>query len=447
MLMLAGAAMGQCREPRWTEEFSTPERGLIYDGGAWPGDGYALQVYEGGPGGRWLYVGGFFRAAGPVQTNAIARWDGKHWSDVGGGLGPQDCVVTGMGIHDPDGPGPQPPVLIVVGNFNSAGGQPVSNVAAFDGARWSPFGSIDTAAYYQCPVVDYDADGSGPLLPAAILARSTVRRFDGTNWTTIPGSPGGILALAVYDEDGDGPLSPALFAGSDITPGLYKWDGTTWSVVGGGLSRSAEHRCCALRVIDEDGPGPMRPMLWAGGTFTTAGGVPVSNIARWDGQQWSAIGGGLAGQVEDIVAVDYTGVPGSPTVFATTTFNESIARWDGVSWSIVGQADSANAIFVLHQLAAFDDGDGQPALYFVAAALRHVNQTPSYGIARFACACYANCDASTAEPTLNVNDFVCFMSRFAGGESYANCDASTVPPVLNVNDFLCFQSRFVAGCR
>jgi hypothetical protein len=29
---------------------------------------------------------------------------------------------------------------------------------------------------------------------------------------------------------------------------------------------------------------------------------------------------------------------------------------------------------------------------------------------------------------------------------YANCDGSTSPPILNVNDFLCFQSKFAAGC-
>ncbi len=61
-------------------------------------------------------------------------------------------------------------------------------------------------------------------------------------------------------------------------------------------------------------------------------------------------------------------------------------------------------------------------------------------------ACYANCDSSTTPPTLNVNDFVCFLNRFAAGDPYANCDASTTPPTLNVNDFVCFLNRFAAGC-
>jgi hypothetical protein len=61
-------------------------------------------------------------------------------------------------------------------------------------------------------------------------------------------------------------------------------------------------------------------------------------------------------------------------------------------------------------------------------------------------ACYPNCDNSTTPPVLNVNDFICFQSAFAAGNTYANCDHSTTPPVLNVNDFICFQSAFAAGC-
>jgi hypothetical protein len=64
-----------------------------------------------------------------------------------------------------------------------------------------------------------------------------------------------------------------------------------------------------------------------------------------------------------------------------------------------------------------------------------------------AAGCYPNCDQSTAEPILNVNDFACFINRYAAGNSYANCDGSTVEPVLNVNDFACFINLYAAGCR
>jgi hypothetical protein len=69
--------------------------------------------------------------------------------------------------------------------------------------------------------------------------------------------------------------------------------------------------------------------------------------------------------------------------------------------------------------------------------------------------CYANCDSSTTPPILNVEDFTCFVSKFAEGIAlppaqqlthYANCDNGTTHPVLNVEDFTCFITRFAAGC-
>ena len=64
-----------------------------------------------------------------------------------------------------------------------------------------------------------------------------------------------------------------------------------------------------------------------------------------------------------------------------------------------------------------------------------------------AAACYANCDDSSTPPILNVNDFVCFQSRFVAGDTWANCDGSTAAPILNVADFVCFMNRYAAGCE
>jgi probable HAF family extracellular repeat protein len=69
--------------------------------------------------------------------------------------------------------------------------------------------------------------------------------------------------------------------------------------------------------------------------------------------------------------------------------------------------------------------------------------------------CYANCDASTTPPILNIEDFTCFISDFAAASQlphnqqlnhYANCDHSNTAPVLNVEDFACFINKFAAGC-
>jgi hypothetical protein len=69
--------------------------------------------------------------------------------------------------------------------------------------------------------------------------------------------------------------------------------------------------------------------------------------------------------------------------------------------------------------------------------------------------CYANCDGSTVEPVLNVDDFTCFINAYANAQTlpheqqvtaYANCDGSTTAPALNVDDFTCFINRYALGC-
>jgi hypothetical protein len=69
--------------------------------------------------------------------------------------------------------------------------------------------------------------------------------------------------------------------------------------------------------------------------------------------------------------------------------------------------------------------------------------------------CYANCDGSTVEPVLNVDDFTCFINEYAQAQTlpheqqvthYANCDGSTIAPALNVDDFTCFINRYAQGC-
>ena len=48
-------------------------------------------------------------------------------------------------------------------------------------------------------------------------------------------------------------------------------------------------RSCRVNALAVSGTN-----LYAGGYFTTAGGVPANNIAKWDGSAWSALGSGMA---------------------------------------------------------------------------------------------------------------------------------------------------------
>jgi hypothetical protein len=86
--------------------------------------------------------------------------------------------------------------------------------------------------------------------------------------------------------------------------------------------------------------------LYAGGFFTNAGGVSATNIAKWDGSEWSALGPGLGSGLG-------TGFPSDDQVYALAVSGtnlyaggifaqsgeivvNSIARWDGNAWAPMG---------------------------------------------------------------------------------------------------------------
>lgn len=197
-----------------------------------------------------------------------------------------------------------------------------------------------------------------------------------------------VNALATFD-DGTG---PALYAGghsmfiegSLATPHLLKWDGTNWSIVPGdpqGLSvRSL--------AVHDDGSGTA---LFVGGAFTLAGGAPANAIARWNGATWAALAGGITGGVTfpSVHALCVFDEGDGPKLFAGGQFvnaggvaTGSLARWDGGGWTTVGQGLSAGpAVGIVHALAVFDRGDG-PALY-VAGGFALAGQGGNLSIARW----------------------------------------------------------------
>jgi len=115
-------------------------------------------------------------------------------------------------------------------------------------------------------------------------------------------------------------------AGGVTVNNIAKWNGSSWSALGSGTSAS-------VRVLAIDPSGN----LYAGGTFTTAGGVTVNKIAKWDGSSWSALGSGMDGAVRAL-AIDPSGNLYAGGEFSTAggvTVN-NIAKWNGSSWSALG---------------------------------------------------------------------------------------------------------------
>ncbi|MCP4657767.1 MAG: hypothetical protein GY856_20355, partial [bacterium] len=201
-------------------------------------------VYDDGDG-EALYAGGWFRTAGGTAVNHIAKWDGTAWSALrgSGGTG-TDGAVYALAVYD-DGTGE---ALYAGGWFRTAGGVEANLVAKWDGTAWSaltaPGGAgIDGQVVQALAVYD---DGSGEALYAAGrlttaggITANRILKWDVSVLTTrrpAGDAPfhGGTLAWAVYD-DGTG---EALYAAGRFTAAggievnhVARWDGTTWTTL------------------------------------------------------------------------------------------------------------------------------------------------------------------------------------------------------------------------
>jgi len=115
-------------------------------------------------------------------------------------------------------------------------------------------------------------------------------------------------------------------AGLLTTTNIAAWDGNNWSLVGG--AKGPDNRVISMASYQGD--------LYIGGDFTTVGIVPANQIARWDGTDWFEVGGGVSSQFW-------------PSVMAMTVFEDRlvvggwfthaggkevsyIAAWDGAAW-------------------------------------------------------------------------------------------------------------------
>jgi hypothetical protein len=134
-----------------------------------------------------------------------------------------------------------------------------------------------------------------------------------------------------------------LVAGGDFTTAggvsanrIARWDGSSWSPLGSGVSAGTSGGYIAALAVLPNGD------LVAGGWFSSAGGVSANRIARWDGSSWAALGSGVNGGVGAIAVLPNGDLVASGSFFtAGSVAANQIARWNGSSWAALGSGIAA----------------------------------------------------------------------------------------------------------
>lgn len=242
-------------------------------------------------------------------------------------------------------------VLYAGGRFFNAGGVTARNVARWDGNAWSALGS---GISDQVTALAVDDAGRVYATSGGFMSFSSgVQVWNGTSWSNVGSSFFG-EPLALLAANGK------VFAGGDFSSAggvsaqnVAQWNGSTWSSLGSGLNNT-------VRALAADRNGA----IYAGGDFTTAGGQPANRVAKWDGTTWSALGSGVDGSVSSLVSDDYGNLyaAGAFTTAGGQPANR-VAKWDGANWSAVGTGMETTVT----ELAITDSGDLYAGGAFISA--------------------------------------------------------------------------------
>jgi hypothetical protein len=297
---------------------------------------------------------------------------------VSGFDAPENALVGhsfGGASFDPDGPGPNPPMLYVYGDIGRAGAiEPgVQGVVGWNGSDWVDAGLNANGKIRGMRVLDL---GNGPevyvwgaFTEIGGISAQHIAKWDGTTWSTMGsgvGVPLGRVSLVSWDRDGDGPEDPVLIvsnfdsAGGLPCSGIAQWDGTTWSDLGVAWGVST-----GVRSYDEDGDGPESPKLFA--AVDMKGGC---NTTEWlyshDDSQWIGFGAAYGFQASVVATHDPDG-DGHEEELLLVSFDycfdpdpdrpaERLGGWDGSTWRDLGVPEGLFGAIVSADL----DGDGPP---------------------------------------------------------------------------------------
>ena len=315
------------------------------------GSGVSERVFALAAIGTELYVGGRFTQAGGAPANRIARYDTSQagdagWSALGSGTNTDPVALAAIGTD-----------LYVAGSFRIAGELDANRVAVYDttqvgDAGWAALGSGTAAnrgpvnALAALGDVLYVGGGSWDSAggrPAQNIAAYDTTETGDAGWRGLAsGINGEVNALAIRGNElfvgGSFTIAGDVLANNVAAWDMTQPDGTGWRALGGGTDRAVD----ALAFIGSD--------LYVGGRFLRVGDL-VSGpfffaIAAYDTTQtgndgWFALGNGINGRVDALAAIGTDLYVGGQFGQAGGAPAGNVARYDttqigNAGWSILG---------------------------------------------------------------------------------------------------------------
>ncbi len=312
-----------------------------------------------------IYAGGTFSTIGGITAYSLAYWDGTQWSPVSG-LDSTTENVTKMAFDDESG---QLIIIFQNGNCQTVARRNPPMWFFNDMCRHGPIGAMEFISTDSVAIAGWDPNAGQVLY---ICTPNTIHLWTAPSYAsvalndvyTLHSNHSGTLmiggnfssscrcgmkiwngesmdtaftgtSIRTLTQD----INGELFAGGDKT--LKKLTGSGWVPIGGGMRL---RDTIFSIVIDKNGN------LYAGGTFSFAGGVSARNVARWDGYSWHPLGKGLVETVSTL-ALNSKG-----ELFAATRAigTGGVHRWTDAEWEPIPDAYYSHPVLEL----CIDKSDG-----------------------------------------------------------------------------------------
>jgi len=217
-------------------------------------------------------------------------------------------------------------------------------ISSWDGSNWIEETIVPNGNFVPYGFTNYKNElyvgGGFPESSSGIPGGNGIIRWDGTQWKSLgigvtDTSRGTTSTRNMYEYQGELYVGGNFNkAGNIYSQGIAKWDGSNWSEVGGGLSTGPRvNFAIALDFIEYQGK------LIIGGEFYRVGADTATNIVAWDGSNWESLGPktGTARQIKalEIFQGDLIAYGGNVSQFGGKQIRE-MARWDGTDWHDMG---------------------------------------------------------------------------------------------------------------